>query len=243
MKFRWFGWFRKRKPPRNATNGSAATRVVDGIDYETLEVTESITTTALNKFFKQPEDSEDKLPDGSDDDEDDDLIVIEGTSDILTKKEIKHLSLKLPARLLCCSWKKVFYSSRDGFSLGTLYRILHSHLSRPAVLLIRDMEGHRFGAFVAEAFRICEKSYGCGETFVFSLNKVLQVWKWTGKNNFFILCSSRSLCIGIDDGKFAICLDETLDRGRSQPCETFDNEPLCPAGDFHVAEIEVWIFE
>jgi len=121
--------------------------------------------------------------------------------------------------------------------------MLQTHVSRPAVLLIRDMEGHRFGAFVAEAFRISEKSYGNGETFVFSLNKALQVWKWTCKNNFFVLCSDKALCVGIDDGKFAIYLDENLNRGRSQSCETFDNEPLSPSGDFHVAEIEVWIFE
>jgi hypothetical protein len=121
--------------------------------------------------------------------------------------------------------------------------MLQTHVSRPAVLLIRDMEGHRFGAFVAEAFRMSDKSYGNGETFVFSLNKALQVWKWTCKNNFFVLCSDKALCVGIDDGKFAIYLDENLDRGRSQPCETFDNEPLSPTGDFRVAEIEVWIFE
>lgn len=44
-----------------------------------------------------------------------------------------------------------------------------AHISRPALLVIRDTEGHRFGAFVSEAFRISEKSFGCGESFVFRL--------------------------------------------------------------------------
>jgi hypothetical protein len=29
----------------------------------------------------------------------------------------------------------------------------------------------------------------------------------------------RSVCIGLDNGKFAIFLDESLDRGRSQACK------------------------
>ena len=107
------------------------------------------------------------------------------------------------------------------------------------------MEGNRFGAFVNESFRLCNKSFGCGETFVFSCapNGDLLVWKWTGKNNFFILCTVRSVGVGIDNGKFALFLDESLNRGRSQACQTFDNDPLTPNGDFLVACIEVWNFE
>ena len=102
----------------------------------------------------------------------------------------------------------------------------------------------RFGAFVSKAFNINRVSFGCGETFVFRINKKkLQVWKWTGRNNLFIFCTAETLCIGIDDGKFAISLDDCLDRGRTQACATFDNELLTPSGDFHVASIEVWIFE
>jgi hypothetical protein len=74
-------------------------------------------------------------------------------------------------------------------------------------------------------------------------NNYLKVWKWTRKNNFFILCSKRSLSVGLENGKFALFLDESLDRGRTQPCQTFDNDLLTPTGDFNVANIEVWIFD
>ena len=72
---------------------------------------------------------------------------------------------------------------------------------------------------------------------------LLQVWKWTCKNDLFVLCSSTSLCVGIDDGKFSIYLDENLFHGRSQECRTFDNEPLTPGGDFRAAVVEVWTFD
>ena len=70
-----------------------------------------------------------------------------------------------------------------------------------------------------------------------------QVWKWTCKNDFFVLCSNTSLCVGIDDGKFSIFLDESLYKGRTQKCRTFDNEPLTPTGDFEAASVEVWNFD
>lgn len=112
-------------------------------------------------------------------------------------------------------------------------------------MLIRDMQGNRFGAFVSDAFKVSDKSFGCGETFVFrcSGSGDLEVWRWTGKNSLFVFCSSKSVCVGLDNGKFAIFLDEGLDCGRSQTCRTFDNEPLTPSGDFRVASVEVWNFE
>lgn len=172
-----------------------------------------------------------------------DEILLEDTSDILTNEDVKQLSLEVPKRLLCCSWKKEFTTARDGFSLGSIYRRLHDYITRPALLAIKDMNGYTFGAYASEAFRIEKISYGCGETFVFSLRPSFRVWKWTCKNNFFILCSKAELCIGIEDGKFAIYLDESLYNGRTQACATFDNEPLTPSGDFQAAALEVWIFE
>ena len=67
------------------------------------------------------------------------------------------------------TWLRSFCTSRDGFSLATIYRRMSSHLHRPALLVIRDTNGHRFGAFVSEAFHVKEKSFGSGESFVFRI--------------------------------------------------------------------------
>jgi TLD len=49
------------------------------------------------------------------------------------------------------------------------------------------------------------------------------------------------------DGHYGLYLDETLFDGSSAPCPTFDNEPLCSAGErkggevtFECVGLEVW---
>lgn len=264
----WLGWFRNSSPKRNndATQLNVATTSNDGTpsnnsatidevpidsamstddndsnhtDYDVEEATE---TTFENVLSSTPEDNPaEHFPKTNACDE---SVLIDEESDILTSEEIKCLSLELPHRLVCSTWRKEFSSNRDGFSLGTLYRKLRDHEGHPAVLMIRDLNGHRFGSFVSDAFKVSAVTYGNGETFVFSVNPDLQVWKWSGgRNNFFVLCSNTAICVGIDDGKFAIFLNENLDRGRSQPCETFGNELLTSTGDFQAAVVEVWTFE
>ncbi len=65
--------------------------------------------------------------------------------------------------------------------------------SRPALIVIRDTNGHRFGAFVNEAFRISENSFGSGETFVFRIREgddALQVEPFdSGKELILLFCS------------------------------------------------------
>ena len=43
-------------------------------------------------------------------------------------------------------------------------------------------------------------------------------------------------------GHWGLTVDESLDRGRSDKCLTFDNEPLTPAKDFTVKALEAWAF-
>mgnify|MGYP002051597049 CR=1 FL=1 len=64
------------------------------------------------------------------------------------------------------------FPESHGFSLSTVYRVVKERdpdCKIPVLLLIRDTSNHRFGAFLSEGPKLCEKSFGCGETFVFSL--------------------------------------------------------------------------
>ena len=126
-----------------------------------------------------------------------------------------------------------------------IFRLAKSHdpdLQAPMILLIQDTANHKFGAYLSESLKILEKSYGSGETFVFQLLDRPKVYKWTAKNSLFILGSTDSFAIGIDDGKFALYLDSSLNQGRSQGCQTFANDPLTPDEDFVVKVMEIWIF-
>ena len=146
-----------------------------------------------------------------------------------------------------------FFSESHGFSLSTIYRVVKERdpeCKIPVLLLIRDTSNHRFGAFLSEGPKLCEKSFGCGETFVFTLtaeenkSEPKKTFKWNGdpKKNHFIACSTDYFSVGIDDGKFAIYLDSALNQGRSQSCLTFNNDPLTPKEDFVASQVEMWTF-
>ncbi|KAF9920282.1 oxidation resistance protein 1 [Linnemannia zychae] len=59
--------------------------------------------------------------------------------------------------------------------------------------------------------------------------KVVQFWKWTGKNDYMILSEPGFIGLGGGDGKFGLWLHSDLERGHSARCATFDNEPLAEA--------------
>jgi len=201
-----------------------------------------------------------KLPDPFDIEEEE--VTLDGTSQILLDEDVNFLSQQLPARLVGSVWHLLFSTESHGFSLSTVYRVVKEkdpECKIPVLLLIRDTSNHRFGAFLSQGPKLCEKSFGCGETFVFSLtsektcenndddddgNTCRKIFKWNGdpKKNLFIVCSSDCLSVGIDDGKFAIYLDSALNQGRSQSCLTFNNDPLTPNEDFIASQVEMWTF-
>ncbi|KAF9288754.1 oxidation resistance protein 1 [Mortierella alpina] len=59
--------------------------------------------------------------------------------------------------------------------------------------------------------------------------KVVQFWKWTGKNDYMILSEPGFIGLGGGDGKFGLWIHSDLERGHSACCATFDNEPLAAA--------------
>lgn len=182
--------------------------------------------------------------------DDDDSVELDAPSSILEIHEVECLNRHLPARLLGSTWHLLFSTETHGFSLSTIYRSMANVKPGPAILVIRDTHSNRFGAYVSESLRRSDKCFGSGETFVFRLmdnpDEEPKIYKWSGEgskqNNLFILCTSESLCIGVDDGKFSIFLDATLCQGRSQECSTFNNDPLTPDGDFVAATVEIWTF-
>ncbi|XP_026723012.1 TLD domain-containing protein 2 [Athene cunicularia] len=76
----------------------------------------------------------------------------------------------------------------------------------------------------------------------FSLRSLYQrgVFRWTGKNSFFLKGDVDLLMIGGGSGRFGLWLDGDLNHGGSHPCETFDNETLSSREEFCVQDLEVW---
>uniref|UniRef100_A0A8C0XS63 TLDc domain-containing protein n=1 Tax=Castor canadensis TaxID=51338 RepID=A0A8C0XS63_CASCN len=140
-----------------------------------------------------------------------------------------QLSLHLPPRVASGLWSLVFCTSRDGFSLRSLYRQME------------DQDGQIFGAFSSSALRLSKGFYGTGETFLFSFSPQLKVFKWTGSNSFFVKGDLDSLMIGSGSGQFGLWLDGDLYRGGSHPCATFNNEVLARQEQFCIKELEAWV--
>nr|XP_012610742.1 TLD domain-containing protein 2 isoform X1 [Microcebus murinus]XP_012610743.1 TLD domain-containing protein 2 isoform X1 [Microcebus murinus] len=95
-------------------------------------------------------------------------------SQVLGASEIRQLSFHLPPRVSGCPWSLVFCTSRDGFSLRSLYRQMEGR-GGPALLVLRDQDGQTFGAFSSSAIRLSKGFYGTGETFLFSFSPQLKI--------------------------------------------------------------------
>ncbi|KAM5245895.1 TLD domain-containing protein 2 [Ctenodactylus gundi] len=161
-------------------------------------------------------------------------------SQVLGALEIRQLSLHLPPRVTGHTWRLVFCTAKDGFSLRNLYRQMEGH-SGPVLLVLRDQEGQMFGAFSSSAIRPSKGFYGTGETFLFSFSPQLKVFKWTGNNSFFVKGDLDSLTMGSGSGHFGLWLDGDLYHGRSHPCATFNNEVLARQEQFCLTELEAWV--
>ncbi|XP_031461554.1 TLD domain-containing protein 2 [Phasianus colchicus] len=166
-------------------------------------------------------------------------LVLSTPSSILQEREIEELGPHLPTRLRQQPWSLLYCTARDGFSLRTLYRCT-GRLSSPALLLIRDTEAQVFGAFSTSPIHVSNGFYGTGETFLFSFSPELKVFRWTGRNSFFLKGDTDLLMVGGGSGKFGLWLDGDLHHGGSCPCETFNNECLSPRGEFCIRDLEVW---
>ncbi|XP_039555501.1 TLD domain-containing protein 2 isoform X2 [Passer montanus] len=166
-------------------------------------------------------------------------LALSTPSSILRDREIEELSPQLPPRLTQQPWHLLYSTGRDGFSLRTLYRS-GARPDSPALLLIRDTEAQAFGAFSASAIRSSSGFYGTGETFLFSFCPELKVFRWTGKNDFFLKGDANLLMVGGGSGRFGLWLDGDLHHGGSQPCETFDNETLSHREEFCIQDLEMW---
>ena len=57
-------------------------------------------------------------------------------------------------------------------------------------------------------------------------------------------CVCMCVCVCVCySGAFALWLDDCLYRGRTDQCETFDNDPLTDTHDFVIDCLEAWSFQ
>jgi len=102
--------------------------------------------------------------------------TILGESVILNHEELIYLDKMKPENLTGSRWMLVYTTDKHGFSLTTLYRNIKNWSDskpeidrKPLLLVIRDQNQNRFGAFVTEPFKPDYNFHGGGDCFVFRL--------------------------------------------------------------------------
>eukprot|EP00066_Takifugu_rubripes_P003441 XP_003966006.2 PREDICTED: nuclear receptor coactivator 7 isoform X1 [Takifugu rubripes] len=170
---------------------------------------------------------------------DDGFPVLVVQSQLLHDHHTKTLAAHMPARTQGYSWQLVYSTAVHGSSLKTLYRKM-AGLDSPVLLVIKDMHKKVFGAFSSDPFRVSKSCYGTGETFLFNFNPDFKVYRWSGKNTYFVSGDLESLQIGGGGGGFGLWLDADLYHGSSFSCPTFSSPSLSTHKDFIVQDVEVW---
>jgi hypothetical protein len=83
--------------------------------------------------------------------------------------------------------------------------------------------------------------FGSGESFLFSTRPSLGVFRWTRKDNMFMMAKKDALAMG-GGGKFGFWLDANLERGMSGSSETFGNPQFSENEIFRIVSVQVYCF-
>ncbi|KFZ65208.1 TLD domain-containing protein 2, partial [Podiceps cristatus] len=153
---------------------------------------------------------------------------------------LPQLGPHLHPRLTQQPWHLLYCTGRDGFSLRTLYWC-GGQPGSPALLLIRDTEVQLCLAAPAVPCRMVTRMGTLHPSPRSRPTAVpMQVFRWTGTNNFFMKGDVDLLMVSAGSGQFGLWLDGDLHHGGSHPCKTFNNETLSPWEEFCIQDVEVW---
>ncbi|XP_061379275.1 GTPase-activating protein skywalker isoform X3 [Danaus plexippus] len=191
------------------------------------------------------------------------LTIREKMSEETCKQMLFTLWSWLPIRITMYQPVLLYTTEEHGCSLTTFYVRVEHH--EPTLLMIKTCNNEVFGAYCSTRwFERNQKDergnrqayFGTGETFLFSLYPERAKYPWVGcsmglegkgeervshGSELFMAADSKMITIGGGDGQ-AIWMDENIRFGKTDRCSTFNNPPLCPAGDFEIRVLEVYGF-
>lgn len=68
-----------------------------------------------------------------------------------------------------------------------------------------------------------------------------KAFPYSGVNDFLMFCESNYLSVGGGNGHYGLWVDDSLEKGISESCPTFGNEPLSEEGrKFDIMGFEIW---
>ncbi|XP_050036703.1 GTPase-activating protein skywalker-like [Dermacentor andersoni] len=167
-------------------------------------------------------------------------------SEILSRDQMCVLWTWLPARITMLQPELVYSTNEHGSSLTNFY--VHSDTWEPTVLVVLTTRGERFGAYCSTRWQERKQTYfGTGETFLFTFSPEAKRFAWVGVGSsrdvphsakLFMSANQTMILVGGGNG-MGLYIDQSLENGRSEHCDTFDNDPLGRTSDFVVNILEV----
>lgn len=180
------------------------------------------------------------------------------TSGILTTEQMNSLWSWLPVRVTTLEPNLVYSTDEHGSCLTAFFSRVD--IWEPTILLVKANNDDVFGAFCATSWSARsgqdedgnqKRYFGTGETFLFTLHPKAEKFPWVGLKKkeavnhsaeLFMSASKNWISVGAGNGT-AIWLDESLNMGKTERCDTFNNPPLCSLGDFTSKVVEVVGFD
>eukprot|EP00158_Paraphelidium_tribonemae_P003601 Partr_v1_DN26250_c0_g1_i1_m48628 putative TBC1 domain family member len=184
---------------------------------------------------------------------------------LLTDTHWLHIWSWIPRRYRSYTVKSIFNTGDNGYNLSTMYRLCA--LAEPQILIVESQEGSIFGAYLSQSWDQqtgTKRFFGTAETFLFSFcNGKSERFPWVGLNvkadehekmaevhksaSLFIYGDYKHLAIGGGGLHFGLSIDESLCKGTSGTCLTFDNPCLVngtpTSCTFTIKRIEVWAIQ
>eukprot|EP00727_Mastigamoeba_balamuthi_P013204 m51a1_g8506 hypothetical protein (695) ;mRNA; f:67251-70213 len=170
----------------------------------------------------------------------DDFLRVENPSTILSQRQFELLCDWLPSRLVAMDPVLLFTTARDGCALS---RLFHQCEGRDSLVLVVETTSHNvFGVFIpTELTPSPGRYYGTGESFLFAMTPTPEKYEWEpGNKSYFMNIEHRSISFGGG----GLMIDDELNEGSSQACDTYHNKPLnYGSEDFEILHLEVVTFE
>jgi len=181
---------------------------------------------------------------------------------LLTPSMFQQLVDNLPPTVKTMTWKRLFALGRDGDTFTTMLDRVHSFTN--TIVVVETTWGHILGGYASAPWDrqggLMRSFYGTGQSFLFANHPddgamnddddVLNVYKWTGNNNYCQVCDvdDGQLAMG-GGGAFGLIVEENFSKGSTGRCGTFGNPALIPnrtnnnnGGTFEVLNFEVYGF-
>lgn len=167
-------------------------------------------------------------------------------SEVLSSEQMALVWSWLPARITMLQPEVIYSTNEHGSSLTNFF--FHTDTWEPTLLAVLTTRDERFGAYCSTRWQERTKTYfGTGETFLFTFVPEPQRFAWVGvgssrdvphSSHLFISANQHMIQIGGGSG-MGLYIDESLENGRTERCDTFNNSPLASSNDFVVRILEV----